>query len=112
MIARRQSPKGMEMIGQNHHRLDAERMRGADPPESVPQGADMLRQQAAISLGQIDREEITTAFDFLAFVGSHGGCYLLRLLGFQPSLRSMVTNLCGRLLLPQLRKQNHIANRR
>jgi hypothetical protein len=45
------------MIGQDHHRLDRERMVPPRLPKRGPQFVDVLRQQAQTPFRQIDGEE-------------------------------------------------------
>jgi hypothetical protein len=62
-VAVRQRPNGVDVIRQYHHRVDLE---GTVAPRVAHGGAeliDVLDQQAAVAVKQIDREEVATAWD-------------------------------------------------
>ena len=60
-IIRRQGPYRMQMIGQDHDRIDMERMTPLDQSHGIPQDIDRVNQQGARPLRQIDSEKISAA---------------------------------------------------
>jgi hypothetical protein len=60
-IAWRQLPYGMQVIRQNHERIDRERVTSAGCRDRVSQNVDLLDQQGLASIEQIHREEPATS---------------------------------------------------
>jgi hypothetical protein len=56
-IAFRQSPNGMQMIRQYHHRDDVERMGLPDFSHGVAKNIDVFSKEIAFSIGEIDGEK-------------------------------------------------------
>lgn len=76
VVAGRQRPNAVEMIGKHHPGIDDERAALTYCPHRLPQPVDVSRQQIVASpLHQIDREEVTlTGYAMATIVGN--GCVL------------------------------------
>jgi len=57
-ITFRQSPKGMQMLRQYHHRDDVKRMGLSNFSHGVANHINVLGEEAAFSIGEIDSEKI------------------------------------------------------
>src|SRR6266567_5854611 len=70
--AKSASPSGsVEMIGQNHHCVDRERMSPPHLAKGVAQFVDIFGQQLQPSLRQIDSEKEAASGDEVAAIAGH-----------------------------------------
>jgi hypothetical protein len=60
-ISRRQGPDSVQMVRQDHDRIERERMARPHIAKSFPQQTDSLRKQARAPVSQVNREEEASA---------------------------------------------------
>jgi len=77
-VAGRQRPQGVQVIGENDHGVDAEGMRLAHPSRRFAQGIDVVDEQARLTVGEVDREEVRRPGDVSPTI-AHGGMIVDRL---------------------------------